>query len=119
MKANKINLTEGSVAGGLHDLEQVYRINYLEKEEHYTDKIELVLVLKKKDETMGAYRSLRFSSEAQLKDFIIKLSKAYLFINFKRTNPELITSDLKLIYLNNLLDGLNKEILDDFSKGNL
>lgn len=116
MKANKIPIEEGKASGGLFDLEQLYKINYLEREENYTDKIELAILLKKKDGTEGAYRSLRFSSENELKIFVKKLCKAYIYFSLKRVNKELINDELKLNYLANLLHEIDKEINNMYSE---
>ena len=81
---NKIPIAEGKVHGNLKDIVQVYRINYMPKEitkeKTYDAKIELAILLEKDGLQEGAYRSLRFTNNAQLKSFIVNLIKAYIFM---------------------------------------
>ncbi len=114
IKANKISLEQGNVSGGLHDLKQVYKINYLEKEKNYSDKIELAILLKRDNNNEGAYRSLRFSSKVQLQAFILNLCKAYIYFSLKKVDPNNITPYLKLAHLNDLMNNISKEIKEMF-----
>jgi len=85
---NKIPIQEGRCKGGLKDLEQVYRINYLPettiKDIHYQDKIEIAITLEKDKLQEGAYRSYRFNQPVQLMSFVIGCIKAYFIFSKKR-----------------------------------
>jgi len=85
MKADKVLIAENNVAGGLYDLEQIYTINFLKKDNNHSDKIELAIKLKKNGEDKYAYRSLRFSSLTQLKRFIFDLTNAYFYFLQQKT----------------------------------
>lgn len=76
---NKIPLSEGKVIGNLKEITQVYKLNFMPKEENYPAKIELAILLVKNGMQEGAYRSLRFTSLAQLRSFINNLTKSYIF----------------------------------------
>lgn len=110
LKANKINLADKPVAGGLFDYEQRYKINYLEKEEKYSDKIELAIFLKKKGLQEYAYRSLRFVSTEQLKDFIKDLCEAYMVFQIKRTPKDLLNEQLVKDYYSYLSGEISERI---------
>lgn len=118
MKAVKTKIAESIVAGGLFDLEQRYKINYLEKEEGYTDKIELAILLKKKDNEY-AYRSLRFSSENQLKEFIKDLCEAYMTFQIKRTPKDILNERLVKDYFTYLLNEITERIRRLLQNGNI
>jgi hypothetical protein len=111
MKATKFKIAEKPVSGGLNDLEQRYRINYLEREEGYPDKVEIAIFLTGKDKNY-CYRSLRFSSENQLKEFIKDLSQAYLLFQIKRTPKEMMSEQLAKDYISQLLNEINNKIIE-------
>ena len=92
---DKINIARREVSGNLKDLKQIYEINYLEKTNNLTDKVEIAILLERKNGDRYAYRSLRFNSLEELKQFIIDTIKAYSLITKKRLNDEL-SSNLKL-----------------------
>jgi len=114
-KASKILIAEKPVLGGLNDLEQRYRINYLEREEKYVDKLELAIFLIGKEKEY-CYRSLRFSSENQLREFIKDLSSAYLMFQIKRTPKDILSEQLIKDYISQLLNEINNKIMEDLKK---
>lgn len=91
----KENIARRRVAGNLKDLQQIYEINYLEKEGELTDKVEIAIMLQRNNGEKYAYRSLRFSSLEELKQFIIDTIKAYVLFLIKRINND-VAIDLKI-----------------------
>ena len=93
----KQKLSEGRVKGNLEkeNLTQLYKINYLEKEKEWVDKIEIAILMEKDipdgDNLEGAYRSIRFSNPVQLKGFIMGAIKAYFF--FLKSRKEIIAEN--------------------------
>lgn len=82
-KMSKVPLYEAKMQGGLKDLKQVYRINFMPQEmiegKEYSPKIELAILLEKDGVQDGAYRSLRFTNMAELQGFLYDMIKAYIF----------------------------------------
>jgi len=78
-KFNKVPLSEGKMTGGLKDLIQVYKFNFLPEEQGYCAKIELAIMLQRDKLSQGAYRSLRIKNMAELKGFIANAIKSYVF----------------------------------------
>lgn len=84
----KINLTEAVVLGQLRDYSQKYELNYLPQDNEMCAKVELkIAIVNANQEPLEGYRSLRFSSSAQLKGFIMNLIKAYAL--FCKQNKEI------------------------------
>ena len=99
---NKINIAKREVRGNLKDLKQIYEINYLEREGNLTDKVEIAIMLERMDGDRYAYRSLRFNSLEELKQFILDSLKAYkllmkMRVKYKEPMKLLLISDINEI----------------------
>jgi len=96
---NKINIARREVRGNLKDLKQIYEINYIEREGNLTDKIEIAIMLERMDGDRYAYRSLRFNSLEEFKQFILDSLKAYRLFMKQRVKYD---EPMKLLLISDL-----------------
>lgn len=81
----KIHLQKGKLPGSFEGAEQHYNLNYMPHDERQNpQKIELSINLMVNGKYDGEYRSLRFTNNVQLMEFITSLVHAYIFLGKKK-----------------------------------
>ncbi len=103
-----------TVAGNIRDFKQQYEIKFYPKADDLPPKIALYIYLVKEDKQY-AKRSVYFSAEAQLKQLIFDLTKAYFYFrDKKKTNLpiQMPIEELRKDSLDNFLVKLRTNQLD-------